>query len=297
MESIAATNDWHLHLLGASNIINHTWKSHHGEEKVGALQLTKLSQDKRWLLRNFAYHDILMAIANDRAPLCTTEEFLQVSQNEPADAYFGVAAPVLEHLLNICSLNAENKAFYDASPVDSSLRHERESPDMAATEFEFIGLSFTLENKLMQWSCPDCSDSAVATLAEGYRSAALIFLFRTIRRRLPKLSTSLSEKIDLQVKQIVRLANKMPVGCLPECTLLFPLFMAGGEARQDTDIAAIRERMLTMNRTRRFKNTEMALSVLDEMWRLRMERQGELGAKPIDWLDVVNHRSILLSLS
>jgi hypothetical protein len=92
--------------------------------------------------------------------------------------------------------------------------------------------------------------------------------------------------------------NEMPTRSLPECTLLFPLFLAGGEASQEVHIKSIRLKMLDMIESRGFRNVEVALSVLEKLWRLNLERQVPHATKrTVDWRDIVQQEGLFLSLS
>lgn len=89
----------------------------------------------------------------------------------------------------------------------------------------------------------------------------------------------------------------MPEGCLAECTLLFPLFMAGGETDDASEIEIIRDKMAIINKWRHFENVDHALRVLDELWRLRSA--GAMGSdnRKIDWLDITATQGIKLALT
>lgn len=89
----------------------------------------------------------------------------------------------------------------------------------------------------------------------------------------------------------------MPARSLPECALLFPLFLAGGEATLESHIESIRKRMLDMINSRAFRNVEVALSVLEELWLIKMLPESPELSVQIDWLDIVRRDGIYLSLS
>lgn len=57
----------------------------------------------------------------------------------------------------------------------------------------------------------------------------------------------------------LRSCERMPEGCLAECTLVFPLFIAGGEARDAEHVEIIRERLGMIVDLRRFKLALMFL--------------------------------------
>jgi transcriptional activator protein UGA3 len=84
----------------------------------------------------------------------------------------------------------------------------------------------------------------LGNLAQAYRNAAMIHLYRTIRRHRPDFTSAVSKKISAQVTEIVKRILNMPARCLVESSLLFLLFMAGGEANDPYNIQIIRHRML-----------------------------------------------------
>lgn len=312
MESIMADNDkaWYLHLMGAAGIISSRTcieSEFNGTSSAKLLRSFDDAHTGRWLLRNFAYHDILMAVALDREPLLPSHHFVQLDEGPVADSYFGLASEILNILYLITSLNQQvkhlQKGDSDVTGDDllgfnthNDYAHSQESLSYllseVASEFE------SLELRLRQWKCPPSSDESLILLAESYRSSALLYLYRVVRRGLPDLEESLSLKTANEVAAVVSNIEKMPTRSLPECTLLFPLFLAGGEASKETHIKIIRHKMLDMIESRGFRNVEVALSVLEKLWRLNLERKALLATKgTVDWLDIVARDGVLLSLS
>jgi hypothetical protein len=104
-------------------------------------------------------------------------------------------------------------------------------------------------------------------------------------------------KIARQASVIVQHVRNMPLKCLPECTLLFPLFMAGGETTSKADIQFIRERLQHIATYRHFHNAASALSVLEELWLQHTSFTGLVTAQPLDWADILIRRDWRLALS
>lgn len=297
LESIMAdSNDaWYLHLVGAAGLISsYTPIEYINSEACSShvlLPFTDLCSGK-WLLRNFAYHDIMMAVALDRAPLLSSHYFLRLDDSPLADSYFGLASGILEILSQTATLNAELKTIMtcDETTVSNS------SISTILTELQ------SLELRLTEWTCPVSPHVSLRLLAESYRSSTLIYLYRVIRRALPpsKLAEN-SSKATSQVTNIVVHIEQMPKRSLPECTLLFPLFLAGGEATQEEHIQSIQCRMRDMIESRGFRNVHVALSVLEKLWRLRSVRKGVDDVtgcgREVDWIDIVQQEDISLSLS
>lgn len=66
-----STDAWYLHLVGAAGLISSYMPIEYIDSEAcshALLPFTDLCSGK-WLLRNFAYYDIMRAVASDRAPL------------------------------------------------------------------------------------------------------------------------------------------------------------------------------------------------------------------------------------
>ncbi|CAG7991928.1 unnamed protein product [Penicillium salamii] len=303
MESIMADNDkaWYLHLMGAAGIISSRVCIESGFDGTSSSKLLQSFDDAhtgRWLLRNFAYHDILMAVALDREPLLPSHYFVQLDEGPLADSYFGLASEILTILYSITALNKKVKSL-NADLLHSDTSSNITSHKTRSSSMSEIASTFSsLELRLREWVCPPSNDESLILFTESYRSSALLYLYRVVRRGLPGLEEGLSPKTAHEVATVVANINKMPTRSLPECTLLFPLFLAGGEASEESHIKSIRHKMLDMIESRGFRNVEVALSVLEKLWRLNLERKATRATKgPVDWLDIVLQDGVLLSLS
>lgn len=73
--------------------------------------------------------------------------------------------------------------------------------------------------------------------------------------------------------------------------------MAGGEAQETSEIVIIREKLGEMIKWRKFRNVEVCLYVLDEVWRRRMGGSRREDQDNVDWPDVVKQRGWKLSIS
>lgn len=307
LESIMADNGdaWYLHLAGAAGVISSNTNIADNLNKKGSVPILQNFEDAhagRWLLRNFAYRDIVMAVARDRAPLLNSHLFLQLDDARLPDSHFGLAFEILEIISEIATLNEQLKGA-----VSTEFNHINPSQILDDSQ-ELVSLPLpepsdpaasllSLESRLQQWTCPQSADMSLRLLADSYRSSALIFLYRVMRRQLPSDTEELSDKASIQVAAVVSNIEQMPTRSLPECTLLFPLFLAGGEATAESHIRSIRYRMLDMIDSRGFRNVEVALSVLEKLWRLRIARKTANSSAQIDWLDIVRQDGISLSLS
>lgn len=289
---------WYLHLVGAADIIAsklNTMESS-GQPEHTAQHMLQRFEDAyagRWLLRNFAYRDIVMSVARDRAPLLSSYHFLRLDEPRLPDSHFGLASEILEILSFISTLKASLSA---PAEEGESWFGGSEDAQRSIQAPELMAKFASLESRLLDWTCPSSPDMSLRLLAESYRSSALIHLYRVMRRAYPDRQKEPLAKITDQVAAIVSDVEKIPSRSLPECTLLFPLFLAGGEATQESHIESIRTRMLDMIQSRGFRNVEVALSVLEKLWRLRIVRKSADTVR-IDWLDIVQQDGIHLSLS
>ncbi|KAJ3521425.1 hypothetical protein NM208_g13293 [Fusarium decemcellulare] len=281
MESIAeATDGWYPHLTGAAAAL--AWQPEQSLSTVDPKQAVQATFEGRWLLRNFAYHDIMMSVSMDCRPFI--RGFYWASEDDSlADPYFGFASRILFLISETSILNVD---FAEAKLASRTRGND------------FSGRSRIIECELQSWLCPSGQDdSPLALLGEAYRNAALIHLYRTLARHINGYSHVLKTKIKTCVDAICKLSQRVSEGCLVECTLLFPLFMAGGEAYESTEIQAIREKLVEMVKWRKFRNVEACLDILDEVWRRRADGSRREDQDKVDWLDVVKHRDWKLSIS
>ncbi|KFY25971.1 hypothetical protein V493_04337 [Pseudogymnoascus sp. VKM F-4281 (FW-2241)] len=288
------TTGWHHHLLGAVQIIHNAGTSSPGRDGVAVMSS---SYEGRWLLRNFAYHDILMSITLDREPLIPGKYWIPEPRT-PIDSYFGLASDPMAMLSKISSLNGEMRRSMSASGPGISHTPDSGSPDSSTREtFDFSALARSIETELREWKCAESTDVCLVSLGEAYRSAALIYLYRVIRRNIPGTRTQVDKKIANQASAVVQHVGNMPMGCLPECTSLFPLFMAGGETTSRPEMLFIRERLQHLVTYRHFQNAASALSILEELWLQHTNFSGLVAGEPLDWIDVLSRRGWKLALS
>ncbi|KAF2140875.1 uncharacterized protein K452DRAFT_288281 [Aplosporella prunicola CBS 121167] len=325
MESILGdTSKWYNHLLGASQIITASSTSAStGQLSAEDLQNSFNSFEGQWLKRNFAFHDVLHSVTMDTRPLISG--YYWQSDTEDADPYFGLGSKIIHLISEISVLNADMaesatlSATQSTPPTAIFMDEEIEEEEEAIQTYEihdvqpilpwvdyqehnvsrsdFSSRAYRLESQLSEWKCSETQDIHLMAMAEAYRSAALIHLYRVIRRHLPDMAPTLDRKIAGPVQAIIENAEKMPLRCLPETTILFPLFMAGGETDDENQVRAIRQRLLDIVQYRHFRNVDVALAVLDELWRLRAGGTPGTGQKRVDWLDVLSRRQWRLALT
>jgi transcriptional activator protein UGA3 len=286
------TAGWHNHLLGAAQII-----------RQASLEKLSRTYEGRWLLRNFAYHDVLMSVTLSREPIIPGRYWIRPSNME-IDSYVGLACEPLALISETSSLNSDMAWKHDprlTSTIDGDVtstsppNDDRVKIPLPPSE-DFLSRAHAIESELRTWTCPASDDFPLISLAEAYRSAALIHLHRIMRHRIPGTATEAERKIRTQVASVIRHIGQMPLNCLPECTSLFPLFMAGGEATTKADMQFVRERLQHIITHRHFQNAASALSVLEELW-LQHTSFMEIPGGPLDWKDILQRRNWSLALS
>ncbi|ETS81094.1 hypothetical protein PFICI_06096 [Pestalotiopsis fici W106-1] len=289
MEIISdGVQNWYEHLVGGATALRFSLD----RSAPHSSDITELATiEGKWLMKNFAYHDILTSVTMDRPPILAGDYWVD-QDDQPADPYFGLAGQIVFLVGQTSHLNADLAAAKSEDPLFSYHLPGR------AVGAKFSDRARAIENELLDWKYPSqyCG-SSLAQLAETYRDAALLHLYRTLRRHLAAYATVLNQKIRRHVESICAKVRDMPTGCLPECTLLFPLFMAGGEAEELAHIAVIREKMRVINENRRFRNIEVCLQILDELWRLRIAGAGNESGNRVDWLDVIQLKGYKLAIT
>lgn len=279
MESIVGdTMQWARHLLGAFLIIRSVCQV----ENTERLDLSRFSRtaEGRWLLSSFAYHDVLRAVADDTRPWIDSGHYFL--NNSHPDSYFGLATQIMYLLSRVCVLNADMAEFGTFSNEQRARLYDRSS---------------RLESRLLNWKCSPSDNQALVHLAEMYRSATLIYLYRNFRRHQFILAPMVMVKALPYITDIVDRLALLPKGSLVECSLLFPMFVAAGEATDLEQIDIIRERMEYIARERHFYNIRACLEVLDELWWLRAEGLTGQNDTKLDWRHILSRRKWILSIT
>lgn len=271
---------WSEHLMGAQSVILSARLRDQGQDLHGP-EAFRGSTEGEWLLRNFAYHDILGSVTSGR-PSLIPGDYLE-GLSDTVDSYLGVHSQLLVYISQISTLDAAG----DKSALDES-RSEREEPaEQAMTCFQ-------IEQNLRSWH-PKSSDAVLEATAYAYKSAALIYLYQRMRQTYPSGSEQQELSIDgssiKEVSDEVRLVldniAKIPEDAHPDGVLLFPLFMAGGEATESTDMGIIRSRLRSIDKIRGFRNVLRACEVLEEVWRTRTARTK---GNSVVWEDILRNQ-------
>ncbi|KAJ9604734.1 hypothetical protein H2200_010848 [Cladophialophora chaetospira] len=283
MESILGdTSAWHEHLSGAASIIKPTLRRTADGRARSLLQSTV---EGRWLLRNFAYHDILASVSLDTDLLIPGRYWMD--EDTVLDTYFGLASLPVAMIAEVTALRTQLR----------STQQEGKLAEDIDPWSDFDAKVGQIEAQLLDWEPVGAHDHAIICLAQSYRSAALIYLYRTLRYYRRRPESMLIEDMSTQVECAIQFAEALPVAALPECTLLFPLFLAGAETIIPRNIQNVRSRLSEMLAYRRFDNVRIALDVLEELWDVKSRTNPVDWSRPYDWLDVLQRRGWKLALS
>ncbi|PYI00920.1 hypothetical protein BO78DRAFT_434074 [Aspergillus sclerotiicarbonarius CBS 121057] len=270
---------WYSHLIGAKNIImsTHFSTSTDGSPIRGPDAL-KQSPEGQWILRNFAYHDILGSVTLGTKPLIPGSYLQGIT--DMVDTYLGVASGILVFISDISCLD----------------------PLGLVDDYMSLNECFnSTERDLRTWVCPPGTNLALTSLAYVYRSSALIYLYRRALRGLKlqnvfsgtqpeDLFCELHSKIQNEVSTVLQRTASIPPSGIVESALLFPLFMAGGEATDRAHMDMITLRLELMLGKRHFHNIQRALEVLQEVWKERNARQNVADDSDVDWKEIVDRQ-------
>lgn len=274
--------------------------------------------DSAWLLRNFAYHDVIGSVTTAEEPLIQGCYWL--SENDATvDAYMGAASRVLALISETSCLGARLKRC---------TRQEDRIEDAEIDAQLCWQCYFSIESRLQDFVCAPGTPPELENHAYAYRSAALIYLYRLmLHSTLPGSSASgpastsdssaevtriptpliLTNKIRAAVSATLSHISQIPLHASPECGLLFPLFFVGGDATDPADMELVISRLRSLLRDRGFGNINRATEVLEELWRLKScgtkvdAEGGRLGVndggRSVDWMDVVSRMGGRVSLA
>ncbi|KLP00729.1 uncharacterized protein Y057_339 [Fusarium fujikuroi] len=158
---LGSHQSWYNHLIGAKHLIACAQRQAGGSLVKGA-QALRLTSEGRWILRNFAYHDIIGSVTLGTKPLLFPD-YLRDTTHE-FDSYLGVASQVLIYIGQITCLDLSTT--YVEVGVHPSRNY------------------LSVEHDVESWKCPAGTPSNFQAVAHAYRGAALIYLYRKMRRHL-----------------------------------------------------------------------------------------------------------------
>ncbi|KAF7547209.1 hypothetical protein G7Z17_g7903 [Cylindrodendrum hubeiense] len=265
---------WYNHLQGTKNIIMSATAYSASGKVLHGPDAFKTSPEGQWVLRNFAYHDIVGSVTLRKRPLLDGSYLAGIT--DVVDSYLGVATELLCFLAKISCLDEYTK-FNEHLPGEEVIRRKA----------LFHSTCASLEKQLRDWHCHPAASPGLAAVAYAFRSAVLIVFYRLVRSRLypvdigredlhskSSLIDIVQSKIHTQVTNTLSHVADIPIGTTPESALLLPLFLAGGEAREEGHIDAVRQRLRMTLEKRQFQNVSRALEVLEDLWELRKDQNG-----------------------
>lgn len=227
--ALGDTTRWYDHLVGAHLIILSAKSDCPSARQYQGPEFFMQSLDGEWLLRNFAYHDVLGSVALDRPPLMRGAYWLS-ERHDVLDSYVGVGSRILHLISEIGFLghgtandNCDSQRVSevdgdsdDTMKSETTTLEDTVSEGVRTSDSNFLNEARDLEAQLKQWEPPLSSTDALAELAEAYRSSALIYLYRKIRARFPERADLLTTKIETQVTRSLRHTEEVPFQSLPE---------------------------------------------------------------------------------
>lgn len=264
---LGSHSSWYNHLIGAKHLIESASRQTgiSGASVVQGPEALKNTPEGRWVLRNFAYHDIIGSVTLGTEPLLEPG-YLEGITDE-VDSYLGVASGILAFISQITCLSWS-------------------SPDA-------LQQCFAIECATRSWQCPNDTAPILEAVAYAYRSAALVYLYRKMGRCLqsndghlgPTASSGILFQTSIQSEVLGALKNiaKVPADDVSESSLLFPLFIVGGEVVEESPMEMIRSRLQNSFSKRRFRNISRALEVLEELWACRLAQREDDGRKSLYW--------------
>ncbi|KAF4984263.1 hypothetical protein FDECE_17123 [Fusarium decemcellulare] len=276
---LGSHTSWYNHLVGAKHLITSA-QSQSGQTSgptIHGPEALKLTSEGRWVLRNFAFHDIIGSVTLGIKPLLNPDYLRDIV--DEFDTYLGVAAGLLISISEITCLDAPTDTDTGCIPLRAYL---------------------DIEQELNSWQCPNDTPPTIKAVAYAYRGTTLIHLYRKMRRQLQALHAAsvlstpldrmsletLESKIQTQVSNTIHNISEIPEDHVSESSLLFPLFIVGGETKIDSQMYTIRSRLQSSYHKRRFRNISRALGVLEELWARRKTQNLMCGT--LDWEEIVS---------
>ncbi|KAH8805468.1 fungal-specific transcription factor domain-containing protein [Xylogone sp. PMI_703] len=272
------TRRWYSHMKGARDIITSARLVESSGRVLTGPECYMTNSDGEWLLRNFAYHDVIASVTLDQPPLIQGAYWIR-DECHIVDANVGIASQMFALISQISCLTGTDNG------------------DKQSSDFDFIRQFLTLEKELISWTPPVNSHEFLVELAECHRCSALIHLYRQCRKRFPDGLEYIEQCIQTQVKATLTHVDRIPAISLPGCGVLFPLFMAGGEAVEGSDIQVIQTRLQLQQQHRAFGNIQRAIDVLQELWQMRAADLRGQDGRPVDWLDILQSKDWKLLLT
>jgi transcriptional activator protein UGA3 len=220
------------------------------------------------LHRHFTYHFAsasLMARVGQTASTCAVEQDL--SSITRALMPMTTLDPLMGISYQLCDLIARIQYVTETNPA---------FPHVTEASFQAI------ETGIMTWTYDNPFalgiDLTIAldliALAEAYRLAALIQLYRSSVAHMPLIPNCASRALEF--------VARIPPGSPAESSLLYPLFLAGAELEDQQAMDKCSKRLEGIQGRNHYENVGIVQKVLEEVWRPRLE-----SGQRKDWEDVL----------
>ncbi|KAF5013782.1 hypothetical protein FDECE_200 [Fusarium decemcellulare] len=269
--SLGHRKEWHSHLQGAKHVIESSFVSGHDSQLTSASEALKGTHEGRWLLRNFAYHDIMASVLSGQ--LLLHPDYLEGIATT-IDSYFGVALDPLISVAEISSLDLAQLKHAVSRPFDLSL-------GIIETTWPLVT---KIESNLRSWQCPHVRDSALMSMGRSFRNAALLYLYGRIHDAAPlceSLSSStastkstIHDRVEAEVTKTLHHLSNIPLNGCAEGSLLFPLFLAWVATSRNVNMVTISRRIKHIVEKRGFRNFQLGLEALERIWASKSYHHG-----------------------
>lgn len=241
------TKRWLVHHNGAGHLLN----------QLGGPKHLKRTSDGQFLMRNFAYHDIIAALSTGSRPRFRGVYWLDDSGFVSADCLMGLAHDILGHMSDICYFMAD-------------VRDQEPSTADFSTNVLYQGerLALALRSQPLD-RCSTLSDTEQESLvhhAEAFRFSALLHLYRFLSQYAADDSSYIIQ-INECLQNCMKHIHQVPSNLSCEVGLVFPLFMAGVAcADDDAKILYIRTRLENIESWTKFQHITRILEVIESLW-------------------------------
>jgi len=219
------------------------------------------------LKRHFTYHNamasLMARVSKKESQIVDSDLSLICPPGAPltVDPLMGIAYYLCSLISRIQYVASVNPAF----------------PQISEAAFTAI------ENDIQQWTygspmglpgidLPVALD--LVALAESYRLAALIQLYRTSPTHKHLISSCASRAMEF--------IARIPPGSPAESSLLYPIFLAGAELDNEPEISKCFKRLAEIQARNCYENVSNVQKVLEEVWRPTLN-----GGQKRDWEEVL----------
>lgn len=251
------TTKWLSQMQCARIILTHLYQT---QNDMTAWELDSLR-------RHFTYYNVMASLIG---PISLPQQSYSERSMPPLyapsngltiDPLMGISDYLCSLVSRIQYINAPNPAF----------------PHLSKAAFT------ALETEIQNWKYESPLSSSdidmpialdLIALAEAYRLAALIQLYRT--------SPAHKELIPSCASRAMQFISRIPVGSPAESSLLYPMLLAGAELEKENDISACFEKLTVIQHRNRYENVANLRQVLQEVWKSVLN-----GGDKKDWEDVL----------